>query len=127
MKKFFLVSLVLAFFGIAANAQPQGLLGTWKGTTVEVVANGEVLMSMNCDAAGMYLKFTFKPNGAAYGEIEIEGERESQKLTYKVSGTKILVTDEGGETQPFTYSNGKLYMEEQEDGMDMRIYFKKQQ
>lgn len=127
MKRFFLVTVVLTLFGFIANAQPQGLLGTWKGATVEVVANGEVLMSMNCDAAGMDMKFTFKPNGAAYGEIEIEGERETQKLTYKVSGTKILVTDEGGDTQPFTYSNGKLYMEQQEDGMNMRVYFKKQQ
>ena len=124
MKRFFLVTVVLALFGFIANAQPQGLLGTWKGTTVEVVADGEVLMSMNCDDAGMDMEFTFKPNGAAYGEIEIEGEgRETQKLTYKVSGTKILVTDEADVTQPFIYSNGKLYMEMEET----RVNFKKQQ
>ena len=123
MKRFFLVTVVLTLFGFIANAQPQGLLGTWKSTTMEIMADGEVIMSMNCDAAGMDMKFTFKPNGAAYGEIEIEGERETQKLTYKVSGTKILVTDEGGDTQPFTYSNGKLYMEMEET----RVNFKKQQ
>jgi hypothetical protein len=75
----------------------------------------------------MDMKFTFKPNGAAYGEVEMEGERESQKLTYKVSGTKIMVTDEEGDTVPFTYSNGKLYMKMQEDGMDIRVNFKKLQ
>ncbi len=127
MKRFFLVTFVLALFGFIANAQPQGLLGTWEGTTMEVMVDGEVVMSMDCAAAGIDLKFTFKPNGAAYGEIEIEGERDTQKLTYKVSGTKILVTDEGGDTQPFTYSNGKLYMEKEEDGMNMRVNFKKQQ
>ena len=126
MKRFFLVTVVLALFGFIANAQPQGLLGTWKCTTMEVIADGEVVMSMDCADAGMDMKFTFRPNGAAYGEIEIEGEIDAQKLTYKVSGTKILVTDEGGDTQPFTYSNGKLYMEMEEDGMNIRVNFKKQ-
>jgi hypothetical protein len=123
MKRFFLVTVVLTLFGFIANAQPQGLLGTWKCTTMEIMADGEVIMSMNCDAAGMDMKFTFKPNGAAYGEIEIEGERREAKFTYKVSGTKILVTDEGDDIQPFTYSNGKLYLEMEET----RVNFKKQQ
>lgn len=127
MKRFFLVTVVLALFGFVANAQPQGLLGTWKGTTVEIRVDGEVLMSMNCAEAGMDMKFTFKPNGAAYGEAAIQGERESQKLTYKVSGTKIMVTDEAGDAVQFTYSNGKLYMEMEEDGMNMRVNFKKLQ
>ena len=99
MKRFFLVTFVLALFGFVANAQPQGLLGTWKSTTMEIMADGEVIMSMNCDAAGMDMKFTFKPNGAAYAEVEIEGERREWKFTYKVSGTKILVTDEGDDIQ----------------------------
>jgi hypothetical protein len=123
MKRFFIVTVVLALFGFVANAQPQGLLGTWKSTTMEIMADGEVIMSMNCDAAGMDMKFTFKPNGAAYAEVEIEGERREWKFTYKVSGTKILVTDEGDDIQPFTYSNGKLYMEMEET----RVNFKKQQ
>jgi hypothetical protein len=127
MKRFFLVTVILALFGFVANAQPQGLLGTWKCTTMEAMADGEVIMSMNCAAAGMDMKFTFRPNGAAYGEVEMEGERDSQKLTYKVSGTKILVTDEEGETVPFTYSNGKLYMMMEEDGMQVRVNFKKLQ
>ena len=123
MKRFFLVTFVLALFGFVANAQPQGLLGTWKSTTMEIMADGEVIMSMNCDAAGMDMKFTFKPNGAAYAEVEIEGEIREWKFTYKVSGTKILVTDAGDDIQPFTYSNGKLYMEMEET----RVNFKKQQ
>lgn len=127
MKRFFLVTVVLALFGFVANAQPQGLLGTWKGTTAEVRVDGEVLVSMNCAEAGMDMKFTFKPNGAAYGEAEIQGERDTQKLTYKVSGTKIIVTDEAGDAVQFTYSNGKLYMEMEEDGMNMRVNFKKLQ
>lgn len=127
MKRFFLVTVVLALFGFVANAQPQGLLGTWKATTMEVLADGEVLMSMNCSAAGMDMMFTFKSNGAAFGEVKMNGEKkEAQKLTYKVSGTKIMVTDEEGDTVPFTYSNGKLYMKMQEDGMDVRVNFKKQ-
>lgn len=127
MKRFFLVTVVLALFGFIANAQPQGLLGTWKSTTIEIMADGEVIMSMNCDAAGMDMKFTFKPNDVVYGEVETNGEKYSQNLTYEVSGTKILMTDEAGETVLFTYSNGKLYMEMEEDGMNARVNFKKQQ
>lgn len=127
MKRFFLVTVVLALFGFVANAQPQGLLGTWKCTTMEVIADGEVVMSMNCSVAGMDMKFTFRSNGVAYGEVEMEGEKESQNLTYRTSGSTVYVTDEAGETVPFTYSNGKLYMKMEEDGMDVRVNFKKQQ
>ena len=127
MKRFFLVTVVLALFGFVANAQPQGLLGTWKCSTMEVLADGEVLMSMNCSDAGIDMKFDFKANGVAYGEIKMEGEKETQDLKYKVSGNKILVTDQEGETMPFTYSNGKLSMTMTEDGMEIRVNFKKKQ
>lgn len=127
MKRFFLVTLVLALFGIAANAQPQGLLGTWKATTMDVIVDGEVAMSMSCQAAGIDMKFVFKQNGAAYGEVSMNGEKESQKLTYKVSGTKVIMKDESGESEDITYSNGKLYKMLKEDGMDIRVNFKKQQ
>lgn len=121
------MTIVLALFGFVANAQPKGLLGTWKAATLEIFSDGEVLASMNCSDAGMSMKFIFKHNGVAYGEVDMEGDKESEPLTYKVSGSQILVTDEAGETVPFTYSEGKLYMKMQEDGMDIRVNFKKQQ
>ena len=78
MKKFFLVSLVLAFFGIAANAQPAGLVGTWKSTTMDVLSDGEVIMSMNCEKTGLSMEFKFKSDNTVTGVIISEGEREEQ-------------------------------------------------
>ena len=127
MKRFFLVSVVLALFAVVANAQPTGLLGTWKSTNMDVLAQGEVLASVNCSAAGMEMKFVFKPNGVGYAEMSMEGEKESTKFTYKVSGTKVIMINEDGEEVPFTYSNGKLSLMMQEDGTDVRINFKKLQ
>lgn len=126
MKKFFLVSLVLAFFGFAANAQPTGLVGTWKSTTMDVLSGDEVLMSMNCDVAGISMEFTFKSDKTVTGVVMAEGEREeSPEMVYKVNGTDILVTDDEGETVPFKYVNGKLSLTMEEDGMEVRMHFEK--
>ena len=126
MKKFFLVSLVLAFFGFAANAQPTGLLGTWKSTTIDVLSDGEVLMSMNCDVAGMSMEFKFMSDNTVTGVVESEGvKEESPEMVYVVSGTDILVTDDEGETVPLKYTDGKLSLTMEEDGMVIRMNFTK--
>lgn len=126
MKKFFLVSLVLAFFGIAANAQPAGLVGTWKSTTIDVLSDGEVIMSMNCEEAGLSMEFKFKYDNTVTGVIISDGEREeSPEMVYAVDGTDILVTGEEGETVTFKYAKGKLSLTMQEDGMDVRLNFEK--
>ena len=126
MKKFFLVSLVLAFFGIAANAQPAGLVGTWKSTTIEVLSDDEVIMSMNCEEAGLSMEFKFKYDNTVTGVIISDGEREeSPEMVYEVDGTDILVTGEEGETVTFKYAKGKLSLTMQEDGMDVRLNFEK--
>ena len=123
MKRFFLVTVVLALFGIAANAQPQGLLGTWKTATMEIIVDGEIIMSTSSQDAGFDMKFVFKQNGIAYGEMN----GESSNLTYEVSGTRLIMKDEVGESLDVTYSNGKLYFMMKLDGIDTRINFKKQQ
>lgn len=126
MKKFFLVSLVLAFFGFAANAQPTGLVGTWKSTTIDVLSDGEVLMSMNCDVAGMSMEFKFMSDNTVTGVVESEGVKEdSPEMVYVVNGTDILVTDDEGETVLFKYTDGKLSLTMEEDGMVIRMNFTK--
>lgn len=126
MKKFFLVSLVLAFFGIAANAQPASLVGTWKSTTIDVLSDGAVLMSMNCDVAGMSMEFKFMSDNTVTGVVESEGvKEESPEMVYVVNGTEILITNEEGETVPMEYVNGKLSLTMEEDGMWVRLNFEK--
>ena len=126
MKKFFLVSLVLAFFGIAANAQPAGLVGTWKSTTIDVLSDGEVIMSMNCEKTGLSMEFKFKSDNTVTGVVISEGEREeSPEMVYEVDGTDILVTGEEGDTITFKYAKRKLSLTMQEDGMDVRLNFEK--
>ena len=119
------MSLVLAFFGIAANAQPAGLVGTWKSTTMDVLSDGEVLMSMNCDVAGMSMEFKFMSDNTVTGVVESEGvKEEAPERVYVVNGTDSLVTDDG-ETVPFKYTDGKLSLTMEEDGMVIRLNFTK--
>lgn len=125
MKKFFLLSVILAFFGLTANAQPKNLLGTWKSTTVDVYAGTEYLMSMNCSAVGIEMSFAFKNGEECLVTIVAGGESETENVTYKVVGTVVILTDQSGEDMPLIYKDGKLWMEQQEDGMDMRINFEK--
>ena len=126
MKKFFLVSLVLALFGFAASAQPTGLVGTWKSTTVDVLSGDEVLMSMNCDVAGMSMELKFKSDNTVTGVVISEGEREEfSEIVYAVDGTDILITNEEGVTLTFKYAKGKLSLTMQVDGMDLRLNFEK--
>lgn len=126
MKRFFIVTVVLALFGFVANAQPTGLLGTWESTTIDVLSDGEVLMSMNCDVAGMSMEFKFMSDNTVTGVVESEGvKEESPEMVYVVNGTDILVTDDEGETVPFKYTDGKLSLTMEEDGMVIRLNFTK--
>lgn len=126
MKKFFLVSLVLAFFGFAANAQPTGLVGNWKSTTVDVLSDGQVLMSMNCDLAGLSMEFAFNSDFTVTGVVKSEGvEEESPEMVYMVEGSDILVMDAEGEMLAFKYANEKLSLTMEEDGMEIRLNFEK--
>lgn len=126
MKRFFLVSIVLALFGIAANAQPTGLVGTWKGTTMDLMQGDLVLMSLECSPQTMQLEFTFKADNTVTGVVVTNGEKEvSPTMGYKVDGNDIIVIDEDGGMAPFRYENGKLTMRMQQDGVDITIHFQK--
>ena len=126
MKKFFLLTVILAFFGLTANAQPKNLLGTWKSTIADVYAGTEYLMSKNCSAMGMEMSFTFKNGEECLLTIVAEGESETYNVTYKVVGTVVILTDQSGEDIPLIYKDGKLWMERQEeDGMLIRLNFEK--
>lgn len=127
MKRFFLVSVVLALFGFAANAQPTGLVGSWKTTTIDVLVDGEVIGSVNSSDQGMDMKFVFKANGVGYCVMVVDGDNETVNFKYRVSGTTVYMTNEYGEELTFTYSNGKLSLKMEEDGTDVRMNFKKLQ
>lgn len=126
MKRFFLVSIVLALFGIAVNAQPTGLVGTWKGATMDLMQGDVVLMSLECSPQTMQLEFTFKADNTVTGVVVTNGEKEvSPTMGYKVDGNDIIVIDEDGGMAPFRYENGKLTMRMQQDGVDIAIHFQK--
>ena len=99
------------------------LLGTWKTTTVEVIVDGEVVKSKSCQEVGLDMTIAFKQNGVAYANTN--GEREN--FTYEVSGTRLIIKFDSGESMNFTYSKGKLYIMMKVDGIDTRVNFKKQQ
>lgn len=125
MKKIFL-AVVFAVFGLVLNAQPTGLVGKWICTTMDILNGDEVAMSISCDQAGMKMAFTFNADGTALGVVDVSGENNSENLTYKVEGNTIIMADTEGEEQSFSYTDGKLWIDMVEDGMKIRVNFKKE-
>ena len=72
------------------------------------------------------MSFTFMNGGKCVASVVSPTESETENVTYKVVGTTIILTDESGEDMPMIYKDGKLVMEQKEDGMDIRMNFEKQ-
>lgn len=129
MKRFFLVSMFMAIFAVASvNAQPNDkITGVWKTTTVGVEVDGEEIMTMQCDAVGIMMQFTFNSDMTGYAYMETAEGSESTDFIYEVEDNTIYMTEtETYETIEIKISGSKLYLEEYEDGMLMKMYLEKQ-
>lgn len=124
MKKFFIISLFMALFSISMDAQQMEVEGTWKFTSAAIMSEGGELMTMDSSMLGMDFILTFFPDSTGIVTIAAGGEEESQEFEYEVNEDYVLIVAD--DEIYVGISGSRLYMEMDEEGVLIRIYFEKQ-
>lgn len=124
MKKFFIISLFMALFSISMDAQQMEVEGTWEFTSAAIMSEGEELMTMDSSMLGMDFILTFFPDSTGIVTIAAGGEEESQEFEYEVNEDYVLIVAD--DEIYVGISGSRLYMEMDEEGVLIRIYFEKQ-
>lgn len=124
MKKFFIISLFMALFSISMDAQQMEVEGTWEFTSAAIMSEGEELMTMDSSMLGMDFILTFFPDSTGIVTVAAGGEEESQEFEYEVNEDYVLIVAD--DELYVGISGSRLYMEMEEEGVLIRIYFEKQ-
>lgn len=124
MKKFFIISLFMALFSISMDAQQMEVEGTWEFTSAAIMSEGEELMTMDSSMLGMDFILTFFPDSTGIVTVAAGGEEESQEFEYEVNEDYVLIVAD--DEIYVGISGSRLYMEMDEEGVLIRIYFEKQ-
>ena len=112
MKKFFIISAIMAVLGLAScnKEESKAIVGKWEATTIEMTIEG-IKMEMDIAEMGTSVSFTFRKDGTGVASFTEEGVSEDIELTYSATETMLTVTIQG-DTESFPYSI---------DGTDMTI------
>ena len=110
MKRFFILTAILAVFGLSScEKEPsKAIVGTWEAVIMETSIAG-IDMTVNMADAGMKLEFTFNEDGSGSIYLESEGRGERTPFDYSVNGNLLSITSDG-ETEGVPVSFGKNTM-----------------
>ncbi len=96
MKKFFIISVLAAIFGLTScTGEGDEIVGTWEAEKLSMTADNGMVVEVPLAQAGMEMEITFKSNGEGYMKMTSEGERTSGSFTYTLNGTRLTMTSEG--------------------------------
>ena len=110
MKRFFILTAILAVFGLSScEKQPsKAIVGTWEAVKMETSIAG-IDMTVNMAEAGMKMEFTFNVDGSGSIYIESDGRGERTPFDYSVNGNLLSITSDG-EKEGVPVSFGKNTM-----------------
>ena len=110
MKRFFILTAILAVFGLSScEKQPsKAIVGTWEAVKMETSIAG-IDMTVNMAEAGMKMEFTFNEDGSGSIYIESDGRGERTPFDYSVNGNLLSIKSDG-ETEGVPVSFGKNTM-----------------
>ena len=110
MKRFFILTAILAVFGLSScEKEPsKAIVGTWEAVKMEASIAG-IDMTVNMAEAGMKMEFTFNEDGSGSIYIESDGRGERTPFDYSVNGNLLSITSDG-ETEGVPVSFGKNTM-----------------
>ena len=110
MKRFFILTAILAVFGLSScEKEPsKAIVGTWEAVKMETSIAG-IEMTVNMADAGMKLEFTFNEDGSGSIYLESEGRGERTPFEYSLNGNLLSIISDG-ETEGVPVSFGKNTM-----------------
>ena len=110
MKRFFILTAILAVFGLSScEKEPsKAIVGTWEAVKMETSIAG-IDMTVNMADAGMKMEFTFNEDGSGSIYLESEGRGERTPFEYSLNGNLLSIISDG-ETEGVTVSFGKNTM-----------------
>lgn len=134
MKKFFILTALLAVFGLTScEKEPsKAIVGTWEAVKMEATVAG-INMTMDMDEWKMKMEFTFNADGTGSMLVETEGNSEKSTFEYNVNGN-LLSLVEGDETSGIPISFDKKTMVAEmsgeifglgDNGAKVKVYFEK--
>lgn len=134
MKKFFILTALLAVFGLTScEKEPsKAIVGTWEAVKMEATIAG-IDMTMDMFEWKMKMEFTFNADGTGSMLLETEGNSEKSTFEYTVNGN-LLSLVEGDETSGIPISFDKKTMVAEmsgeifglgDNGAKVKVYFEK--
>ena len=110
MKRFFILTAILAVFGLSScEKEPsKAIVGRWEAVKMETSIAG-IDMTVNMAEAGMKMEFTFNEDGSGSIYIESDGKGERTPFDYSVNGNLLSIISDG-ETEGVLVSFGKNTM-----------------
>ena len=110
MKRFFILTAILAVFGLSScEKEPsKAIVGTWEAVKMETSIAG-IDMTVNMADAGMKMEFTFNEDGSGSIYLESEGRGERTPFEYSLNGNLLSIISDG-ETEGVTVSFDKNTM-----------------
>ena len=110
MKRFFILTAILAVFGLSScEKEPsKAIVGTWEAVKMEASIAG-IDLTVNMAEAGMKMEFTFNEDGSGSIYIESDGRGERTPFDYSVNGNLLSIISDG-ETEGVPVSFGKNTM-----------------
>ena len=112
MKKFFIISVILALFGLTScqKDEAKAIIGSWRATSVEMDMGG-MNMEMDLSESGIQIDVLFKADGTGAVSGTAEGETISSDFEYSVSDDmlSLLIEDENF-TVPIKINGKKMSM-----------------
>ena len=113
MKRFFILTAILAVFGLSScEKEPsKAIVGTWEAVEMETSIAG-IDMTVNMADAGMKMEFTFNEDGSGSIYLESEGRGERTPFDYSLNGNLLSIISDG-ETEgvPVTFDKNTMTME----------------
>ena len=112
MKKFFIISAIMAVLGLAScnKEESKAIVGKWEATTIEMTIEG-IKMEMDIAEMGAGMSFLFKADGTGSVSEDVDGSAMTVDFEYSLSDGLLTLTIEGdSESIPVTIDGNRMSM-----------------
>ena len=134
MKRFFILTAILAVFGLTScEKEPsKAIVGTWKAMKMEATVAG-INMTIDMAEKKMNMEFTFNADGTGSMLVEAGGKSETNTFEYSVNGNLLsLIEGDDNTGIPISFDKKTMVAEMsgeilglEGDAAKVKVYFEK--